>query len=38
MKPRGIRYLVGYCPEAEHDAGTLEVVNMLTGNVFLLLL
>ncbi len=38
MKPQGIRYLVSYHP-AIYDlladtAGTLDVVNILTGNVF----
>lgn len=38
MKPYGIKYLVSYSPEMyglpEDSAGTLDVVNMLTGNVF----
>ena len=38
MKPKGIKYLVSYHP-AIYDlpadtAGTLDVVNMLSGNVF----
>ena len=38
MKPYGIRYLVSYHPEMmglpADTAGTLDVVNTLTGNVF----
>ena len=38
MKPHGIKYLVSYhpamCGLPEDLAGTLDVVNMLTGNVF----
>lgn len=38
MKPYGIKYLVSYHPEMyglhADTAGTLDVVNLLTGNVF----
>ena len=38
MKPKGIRYLVSYHPAMfglpAETAGVLDVVNMLTGNVF----